>query len=248
MRALPRRQSQQEEASPTPEAEPAEDLGYDFEFSQLKLDLSLGVGRSAWETQTHPARKLFDSREDNTGIAVSSSTEPRGRLRTRSPRTEALESPYEAGIAHPEGSTTIPPSISEPRTTFCSQTETTSKEPSCSIYSREWRRRERRSITSSDQVADETLEKISNHIPQKPSIARAESHHLTEADKNDDIGESPSPGPGESAVSKEQTEEMSLSSLQTNQLVTFKAGGYMKKYLPCSRGCSPRPRHRRTKK
>ena len=206
MRCAPRREPQTEEPLPAAPSEPA-NIPFDFDFSKPKLDLGVGASTPPREEQSQEITRHEQSVSDQIGIAISSNL--RSVSRDRSPIktfcTSAMAEQAKSSTVPNDNITPVPFIPKDMHTRFSSPTNTDSKKPSCSIYSKDCRRRARQAITPPGRAECEGYVKPAHHLQKKPSFTQAESPNLTNADNTSDRGKSPLPGKGFSAVANKQT-------------------------------------------
>ncbi|OQV09624.1 hypothetical protein CLAIMM_13727 [Cladophialophora immunda] len=139
--------SRQQETPPTP---PAADLVFDFDFKDSKLDLNFDIGHPVVQNDLMVRHQIDPS--ENIGVALSDGPfQQRGRL--GGPVT--MEDEHSCLQQQNECLSSVPKVPSEPCLRFSTQCEKPSRNlPPCSIYSREWRERVRRTTTPPEPTAD----------------------------------------------------------------------------------------------
>ncbi|KIW63927.1 hypothetical protein PV04_08891 [Phialophora macrospora] len=132
------------------------DVAFDFGFTASDIDLTLGVGSSSSSRLSPPSTAQGgDFRSDQIGIAISdnSKTPQHGHLRVPTPCHVTIRKPNQRGADQDEGIAPVPPIPDNMHIRFTTRDVMKSKRPACSIYSKEWRRRVRKTVTPPEQTA-----------------------------------------------------------------------------------------------
>ncbi|ETI20964.1 hypothetical protein G647_07307 [Cladophialophora carrionii CBS 160.54] len=133
----------------------AADLAFDFDFTALNIDLTLGVDSSAPKFSSTSTAQAGDLHNGQIGIAISDygQTAQRGRSRVPTPSTISIHKPNEPTGYNEEVLAPVPSVPDEMRIRFTTRDEEKSTGPPCSIYSKEWRQRARKIIIPAEQTA-----------------------------------------------------------------------------------------------
>ncbi|KIW34174.1 uncharacterized protein PV07_00969 [Cladophialophora immunda] len=183
--------SRQQETPPTP---PAADLVFDFDFKDSKLDLNFDIGHPVVQNDLMVRHQIDPS--ENIGVALSDGPfQQRGRL--GGPVT--MEDEHSCLQQQNECLSSVPKVPSEPCLRFSTQCEKPSRNlPPCSIYSREWRERVRRTTTPPEPTAD--LVTTVNVIPFSERTSTDDmngSHRPNPANRNQTDRETSPPLPSQ---------------------------------------------------
>jgi hypothetical protein len=148
------RKAEQAPAPPAVASASEGDLAFDFDFTSSNIDLTLGMDNSSSGLCPPSTAQAGDLQNDQIGIAISgySKGPQHGRLKVRTPCTVSIREPNERGANQDEVDASVPPIPDDVHIRFTTRDEMKSQRPACSIYSKEWRRRVRETVTPPEQT------------------------------------------------------------------------------------------------